>query len=169
MSEELNPDLKKVDDFLDAYENKIGLRGISESDVSKYLSMNQDGLQKMSADDCAEAAFILTKEALFVQHEINKYQAQMDWAKARIDRTIAGDLHNHGTRFSTFETRQTLAIKSNSATQNLQKIVDRANRIITRINYLPNHLRNLANVYLDIRHTKVRSEYESTRINQERS
>jgi hypothetical protein len=167
LSEELKEnivqqDLGKLEGFLDDYEAKIGLVNITGSDVSSYLNLNQDSLRKLSPDDCAEGAFLLMKESLYVQHEINKYKAQLEWAKGRIERTIAGDLNNHGGRFATFETRQILAIKNNSYAQQLQQIVDRAQRIITRLSYLPNRLHDIANVLLDFRYTKTRSEKNET-------
>jgi len=166
LSEERNTkvqiDLGKMNDFLDGYEKKIGLSNISESDVSQYLNMNQDMLRKLTPDDCAEGAYLLTQEALFIQHEINKHQAQLDWAQARINKEIAPDLNNFGGRFATFETRQILAIKNNGYASELQTIVDKAQRIITRIAYLPNKLHDLAKVLLDYRHTKMRNEKNET-------
>jgi len=147
-----------MDNFLDSYEKKIGLGNIGESDVGIYLNMNQDLLRKFSPDDCADGAYLLTQEALYVQHEINKYQAQADWAKSRIDKEISGQLDQYGSRFATFETRKVLAIKNNSYAAELQGIVDRAQRIIARLSYLPNKLHDLAKVLLDYRHTKMRNE-----------
>lgn len=158
-------DLEKMDNFLDSYEQKIGIGNIGESNVDQYLNMNQDMLRKLSPEDCAEGAYILTQEALFVQHEINKHQAQMDWASARIAKTISGELDQYGGRFATFDTRKILAIKHNSYASELQGIVDKAQRIITRISYLPNKLHDLAKVLLDYRHTKLRvDKNETTRI-----
>lgn len=163
MSEEINKsvvqqDLAKLEGFLEDYEAKIGLTKFGTSDVSKYLTIDQQGLKMLSPEECGEAAYLLNQEAMYIQHELNKYQAQMDWANARINRSIAADLNNHGGRFATFETRQILAVKSNSYAKELQGIVDKAQRIITRLSYLPNRLKDLANVLLDYRHSKMRSE-----------
>lgn len=158
-------DLIKLDDFLDKYETKVGLSGLTESDVSKYLSMNQDDLRKLTAEECSEGAYLLMKEALYIQHEINKHKAQMEWAKARIDKTIASELQNYGTRFSTFETRQILAIKNNSYANDLQKIVNRCQLIITRLSYLPSHIKNIADVLSYYKNNKNLSDkHENTRI-----
>lgn len=145
----------KLDDFLDNYEKGVGLPKMGETDISRYLNLTSEQLNKMTAEECAEGAYLLNQEALYVQREINKYQAHMGWANSRIMRAIAGDIENHGGRYAKDDARRVLAIKGNSAAQDLQKIVDKAERIISRLSYVPNHLTKLANTLLDYRFTKT--------------
>lgn len=145
----------RLDDFLDDYEKGIGLPKMRETDIAKYLNLNSEQLNKMTAEECAEGAYLLNQEALYVQREINKYQAHMGWANSRIMRAIASDIENHGGRFTRDDARRVMAVKSNSAAQDLQKIVDKAERIISRLSYVPNHLTKLANTLLDYRFTKT--------------
>lgn len=144
----------KLDDFLDKYEKNIGLVKMGETDVTEYLNLTNDKLNKMTAEECANGAYLLNQEALYVQREINKYKAQMDWANARIIRIIAHQIEGYGGRYTKDDARRVMAIKADSAAQELQQIVDKAERIIARLSYVPNHLTKLANVLLDYRFTK---------------
>jgi len=161
LNEEINTTgVDKLDAALDEYEKKIGLSNLKESAVTQYLNLTQEVLRKMSPEECGEAAYLLNQEALFVQHEINKHKAQMDWANSRINRIIYSQLQNYGGKYDNHDVRRTLAIKGDSAAQELQKVVDKADRIISRLSYVPNHLSKLASVLLDYRHTKVASTRE---------
>lgn len=162
MSEEIQPEktpLQKLNDALDTYENKIGLSGFTNTDVAKYMSMTSEDLRKLSPEECTEGAYLLNQEALYVQHEINKYKAQMDWATSRINKAISKDIAQYGNGnskdYTPLEYKRINAIKGNSAAQSLQPIVDEAERIIARLNYIPNHLSKLASVLLDYRHNKM--------------
>ena len=84
----------------------------------------------------------------------------MDWANSRINRIIYSQLQNYGGKYDNHDVRRTLAIKGDSAAQKLQNVVDKADRIISRLSYVPNHLSKLASVLLDYRHTKVASTRE---------
>ena len=151
--------LEKLETALESYEKSIGLSKFTETDVTKYMNLNADDLRKMSPEECTEGAYLLNQEALYVQHEINKYKAQMDWANSRINRAISKDVAQQGSGngkdYTPFEYKRINAIKTNSAAQPLQEIVDKAERIIARLSYIPNHLSKLASVLLDYRHNKM--------------
>lgn len=147
--------LETLETTLDSYEKSIGLTGLRETDVSLYLNLNSEDLRKMEPEECAEGAYLLNQEALYVQHEINRYKAQMDWAISRINRIVTKDIPQYGDRFTPFEYKRVLAIKSDSAAQALQQTVDKAERIIARLSYIPNHLSKLASVLLDYKHSKM--------------
>lgn len=151
--------LEKLDYSLEVYEESIGLKGFTETDVSKFMSMNAEDLRKLSPEECVEGAYLLNQEALYVQHEINKYKAQLDWANSRINRAISKDVAQYSAGnskdYTPFEYKRINAIKGNSAAQPLQQVVDKAERIIARLSYIPNHLSKLASVLLDYRHNKM--------------
>ena len=163
MSEEIQQPqktpLESLNDALDKYESKIGLAKFTETDVSKYMCMTSDDLRKLSPEECTEGAYLLNQEALYVQHEINKYKAQMDWANSRINNAISKEIAQYSASqskdYTPFEYKRINAIKGNSAAQPLQKVVNEAERIIARLSYIPNHLSKLAQVLLDYRHNKM--------------
>jgi hypothetical protein len=149
-----NP-LETLDKALDSYEESIGLKKFTETDVTVYMNLNSEDLRKMSPEECVEGAYLLNQEALYVQHEINKHRAQMDWAIARINREVTKDIPQYGDRFTPFDYKRVLAIKNSASASKLQQIVDKAERIIARLSYIPNHLTKLASVLLDYRHNKM--------------
>lgn len=153
----------KLNSFLDTHVENLGLGKLTDSPVNQYLKLTSSDLRGMSPEACFEAAYLLNQEALFLQNEINKQQAQLDFAKARLAKTIAPVLNNYGGKYCSFETRQMLAIRENSYAQQLQTIIHKSERIIARLNYLPSQLRNLAQVLTDYMKTKARANNEAAR------
>lgn len=160
-------EVKKLDSFLDGYMMKIGLGNISESDVSKYFNLNEAKLKAMSAEDCSMGAYLLIQEALYVQGEINKYQAQLDFAKSKMKRAVAPKISEYGGKFSTNETRELLAIKDNSYASEFLVIANKCERIIARLQYVPTQLRAMAEMLDRYQNYKMRTGNETARLNQE--
>lgn len=149
--------------MLDEYVVKLGLGKMINQEVQAYLNLNKEQLAKMTADECMEAAFLLQREALYVQDEINRNEAQITWSTVRIRKSIAADLHNYGTKFTTSEDRAILATKANSYTADLDAKANEARIKIARLNYIPTHLKSIAATLIDYSHVKRGRNYETTR------
>lgn len=152
-------DLVKLDDYLDKYMQKIGVGDIIQYDVSKYLKMTEDCMRKLSPDECYLAAFTLKTEALYIQAEINKLNGHIAWAKARINEIISPELSSYAGKNISFDTQRTLAIKNNSAAKNLNdKILKSAERRLERLQYLPNNLKDISEVFLKYAYYKTNGD-----------
>lgn len=159
-----------VEDYLNKYEASVGLGKITESNVDEYLNLTEQKLRSFSAEKCGEGAYLLNLEALYVQREINRHQAQVDFLNGRIRALIASTMNNYGTKYTTTDDRKTLAINGNDHTKELQKLATKSSLYIARLAYLPNHLKSLASVLLAYQNTKMRSGHnEATRPTQESS
>jgi hypothetical protein len=156
-----------VDSYLKEYMGRTGLAGLSSTEVSPYLSMTEAKLKALSAEGCATGAYLLTQEALFVQGELNRYQAKLDFLKGKIKRTIAGKISEYGGRFATAENREILAIKDNSYAQELLGEANKYERIIVSLQYIPTQLRHLSDTLINYYNYKMRTGNETTRPSQE--
>ncbi len=157
----------KLTTYLDSYMNKVGLGNLTESDVAKYFNLTEAKLKAMSAEECSVGSCLLVQEALFIQGEINKHQAQLDFAKSKMKRSVAAKVSEYGGKFSTNETRETLAIKDNSYASEFLAIANKCERIITRLEYIPMQLRSLAEMLNNYHNYKMRTGNETARLNQE--
>lgn len=150
------PDLDKVDSFLDSYTNKMGLSGIVEQDVGKYLNYSEEDLKKASPDECYYASFILKKESLYVQSQINKINAQLTWARSRINAIISPELSSYASRGVSFDTQRNLAIKNNAAAQSLHNNVVKKNELcLERLQYIPKQLNDIADIFIKYAYHKI--------------
>lgn len=164
---QIEKEVGQLNTFLDNYMSNIGLGKLSESDISRYINLNEPKLKAMSAEECSMGAYLLSQEALFVQSEINKYQAQFDFAKAKIKRSVAAKLSEYGGKFATNETREILAIRDNSYAQDMLVVANKCERIIARLQYIPTQLRAMSDKLDNYYNYKMRTGNETSRLNQE--
>lgn len=148
--------LAKVDEYLDGYCEKIGLKSFTESDISFYMELNQEGLRKLSPEECYEGAYILKKEALYVQSQANKIAAQLKWAQGRVSAIISPELQSYGGRNISFETQRNLAIRNNDVARNIHNnIIKKCELTLERLSYIPKQLGDLADVLLKYATMKI--------------
>lgn len=147
--------LKWAEDLLDRYKKVSGigeLFGVSE--VQRYLRMREAEINKLPATECGVAAVLLCQEAAFIQTEINKHQAIMDWCERSINVCIAGTVTGVGDRYTPFEYRRELAIKENEVATKLNDISREYKLLVDSMAYIPTTLRNLASKFESLQQTK---------------
>ena len=126
---------------LQQFEGAVGLGSIGPTEVDKWLSISPQKLNKMSAEDCAEASYLLTQEATFVQSQINTLQSKIDWCNRKINSIIAPIIKNQITRYMENELKRAYAVKQDDVAERLQQIANEASSYHSRLIYIPNSLR----------------------------
>lgn len=148
------------DNILDEYESSIGLgkynevHNFSEDELSSYLNMNRDTLEKLSPEDCAQISYRLAQYAFFLQRTVNREIARHNWADESIKETIADDINNY--KGYGFLEKSLQAIKHNDKASNINRIKKYAQQRIDRLSYLANNVKNLSDIILSIQRTKVK-------------
>ena len=132
---------EQVEVALKSFENSIGLGGMKSTEVSKWINISPLLLNKMSAEECAEGAYLLCQEATFVQYQINSLQSKIDWCNRKINSIIAPIIKNQITRYMENDLKRAYAIKQDDVAERLQQIVNEASSYHSRLAYLPNSLR----------------------------
>ena len=68
--------LEQIDSVLDEYEGKLGIGGYSEDfhdqSVKKYMSMPRQQMEKLTVEECAEAALLLGGFSFYLQRSYNR-------------------------------------------------------------------------------------------------
>ena len=132
---------EEVEKALKQFEVAVGLGSIGPTEVDKWLSISPQKLNKMSAEDCAEASYLLTQEATFVQSQINTLQSKIDWCNRKINSIIAPIVKNQITRYMESELKRAYAIEQDDVAQGLQNIANESSSYHSRLVYMPNSLR----------------------------
>jgi hypothetical protein len=132
---------EEVEKALKQFEVAVGLGSIGPTEVDKWLSISPQKLNKMSAEDCAEASYLLTQEATFVQSQINTLQSKIDWCNRKINSIIAPIIKNQITRYMENELKRAYAVKQDDVAERLQQIANEASSYHSRLIYIPNSLR----------------------------
>ena len=76
--------LAKLDSVLDEYESSIGLPKFTDNfhddSAKKYLQLTRDQIEKLTPDQCSEAALLLSGLAFHLQRSYNREIARINWA-----------------------------------------------------------------------------------------
>jgi hypothetical protein len=146
--------LEALETILDEYDKKLGLGLTASDEVVKYMDMGIEELRKMSPEECGEAAFILSKEAAYIQKEINKHKTRFDWANFHIDREVANQLSQYDNSMS-WGQKRTLAIRGNDYANKLHILMARAQHCINRLSYLPGQIRYMSETLIEYQKSKT--------------
>ncbi len=153
-------DLNHWDTILDEYEHSIGLgkysdvHNFTEGELSDYLNMNRDSIEKLGPEDCAQISYRLSQYAFFLQRTLNREIARHNWAEENIKETIADEINNY--KGYGFLEKSLQAIKHNDKATALNKIKRYAQQRMDRLSYLANSVKNLSDIMLSVQRTKVK-------------
>ncbi len=148
---------ERVTRLLDLYPAKVGLGVLQPiNEVNRYLTMSGAERRKMDAEDCGEAAVTLNQAGTYIQLELNKIRADINWCNKYIDWLVSNTITQYGTKWTPFEYRRLLASKDNDVALKLHTIISDAELQAQSLEYLPNQLRATAASYSELQQTKRR-------------
>ena len=85
--------LDKIDSVLDQYECSLGLPKFNDNfydDTAKrYLQLSRDQMEKLTPEQCAEAALLLASLSFHIQRSYNREIARVNWADRTLKTTLA--------------------------------------------------------------------------------
>ena len=58
--------------------------------AKKYLQLSRDQIEKLTPDQCSEAALLLSSLAFHIQRSYNREIARINWADRTLKTTLAG-------------------------------------------------------------------------------
>lgn len=150
-------ELSEWDKVLDEYEKSIGLpiynaEVLPETELSQYLTMSRDSLEKLTIEDCAQIAYRLSQFSFHLQRTANREMARYNWADESIKETIADDINNY--KGYGYIEKSSQAIKHNDKACSLNKIKKYAKQRSDRLMYLASSIKNLSDVITSVQKTK---------------
>lgn len=148
------------DNILDEYENAIGLpRYVSsfmaEEELSGYLSMSRDEIEKLTPEDCGQVAYRLSQFSFHTQRTVNREQARYDWAEDTIKSIIADEINSY--KGYGYVEKSMQAIKHNEKASSLEKIRKYAKQRLNRLSYLATSINNMSHILLNVQKLKVKN------------
>ena len=148
------------DDILDGYENGIGLPKyvasfMPEEELSNYLSMSRDEIEKLTPEDCGQVAYRLAQFSFHTQRTANREQARYDWAEDTIKSIIADEINSY--KGYGYVEKSMQAIKHNEKASSLEKIRKYAKQRLNRLSYLSSSINNMSHILLNVQKLKVKN------------
>lgn len=128
------------------YSSKLGLGKIqNQSEFEKIINFSSKELRNMDAEDCGEAAYILSQSITYIQLEINKIQADINWCNEYIDWIISKEIGNIGG-YLPYLNKRILAIQQNDVAQKLYTIVINAKYKLDSVGFITDKLKGCLQV-----------------------
>lgn len=134
---------------------KLGLpSNISFDDnILKWLNPSLDDLRGLPPDECANIAVLLSREARFIQTEINKINSRILYLEAVLNRTIIPKLNSYD-KFISYEQKRGLIIAENEYAKNIDNLLIQLRIKLTAISYLPGMINKQSDTFIELSRSK---------------
>ena len=143
--------LEKVDSILDEYEASLGIpkfRDDFHDDTAKsYLQLSRNEIEKLTPDQCAEAALLLASLSFHLQRSYNREIARVNWSTSLIKKTAAG---REGQYSGSWESQHYQAVKGDGYTSKLDRVRVYAQQRADRLTYLSSSVKNISDIFLSV-------------------
>jgi hypothetical protein len=147
--------IEKLDSALDGFEQKVGLPDYEpDNEVHRYLNMKRNELEKLTPDECGEAAFLLRKFAFHLQRAYGRETARVKFLDRQIRKTVASEVSQY--RAPSADERRDLAIKGNEHARELARHRDFHEAKMDRLAFLSNCVGQMAGSLDELQATKRR-------------
>ena len=148
--------LKQIDTVLDEYESNLGLSSYSgdfhDPSVRQYMNMPRQQMEKLTIEECAEAALLLGGFSFYLQRSYNRELARVNWASSFLKRMISGrELQYKGS----WDSQHHQAIKDDGYARKLERIRVYAQQRADRLTYLASSVKNLSDLYINLQRAKI--------------
>jgi|TARA_R110001583_G_scaffold84194_10_gene221712 hypothetical protein len=148
--------LDQVEAVLDEYEGKLGIGNYSEDfhdqSVKKYMSMPRQQMEKLTVEECAEAALLLGGFSFYLQRSYNREMARVNWAASNLKKMISGREQQYS---GSWDSQYYQAIKEDSYATKLDNIKTYAQQRADRLTYLATSVKNLSDLYINLQRSKI--------------
>jgi len=157
MNRTAKEEINEWDRILDEYENSIGMNKyisdvLPEAELSEYLTMSRDALEKLTIEDCGQIAYRLGQFAFHIQRTLNRESARFNWSEETIKETIADEINNY--KGYGYIEKSAQAIKHNEKAQAINKIKKYTKQRLDRLTYLASSIKNLSDILISIQRAK---------------
>ena len=86
--------LEKLDTILDEYESSLGIPkfrdDFHDDSAKQYLQLSRNEIEKLTPEQCAEAALLLASLSFHLQRSYNREIARVNWATTSIKKKVSG-------------------------------------------------------------------------------
>jgi hypothetical protein len=148
--------LDQVEAVLDEYEGKLGIGNYSEDfhdqSVKKYMSMPRQQMEKITVEECAEAALLLGGFSFYLQRSYNREIARVNWATSNLKKMISGREQQYS---GSWDSQYYQAIKEDRYASKLDNIKTYAQQRADRLTYLATSVKNLSDLYINLQRSKI--------------
>ena len=152
--EGLNNRRAKIARLLEDYTNQMGLNIRPSSDVEKFLNLSQAEVRQMTAEECGEASYIIAKAITYIQLQVNRMQADINWCESYIQFVISKTIQTVGGQYMPHEMKRVLAIKQDDSASEAHRVIVQAKLKLDSLAFVASQLRSMVSAFEGLQQTK---------------
>lgn len=153
--------LEQIDSVLDEYENNLGLPLYSsdfhDPSVKNYLNMSRQHMEKLTVEECSEAALLLGGFSFYIQRSYNREIARVNWATSSLKKMVSGRESQYG---GSWDSQYYQAVKEDGYASKLDTIKTYAQQRADRLTYLASSIKNFSDLFVNLQRAKAIRKYE---------
>jgi hypothetical protein len=142
--------------MLDEYDKKYNINISCPNDVDYYINLSTNELLGLSAEDCGNGAYILSCYAAYLQKELNRELAKLNWAEHNLNIAIGNLVDKYGDGFVKFDVKKSKIIKQDKYAAALNQIIINASLVRDEFYSVTNRIYQVANMLNELQQTKRR-------------
>jgi hypothetical protein len=148
--------LDQIDKVLDEYESTLGLVSYAgdfhDQSVKQYMSMPRQQMEKITVDECAEAALLLGGFSFYLQRSYNREIARVNWASSNLKRMMSG---REAQYKGSWDSQYYQAVREDGYACKLESIKTYAQQRADRLTYLASSVKNLSDLFVNLQRAKI--------------
>ena len=148
--------LDQIDKVLDEYESNLGLGSYAgdfhDQSVKQYMNMSKHDMEKLTLDECAEAALLLGGFSFYLQRSYNREIARVNWASSNLKRMMSGRESQYK---GSWDSQYYQAIREDGYACKLESIKTYAQQRADRLTYLASSVKNLSDLFVNLQRAKI--------------
>lgn len=144
---------RRVEEYLDQFDKKLGIAlSFDPGDLNSLLDIDDDQLKTMSARECGEKAFLLSRYSLYIQKIYNEEKGKEKWCARQVDFLIAPILQEiYGVPY---EERRPRAVLACPEAIELDRAQSQHEMKCQRLEWMANRIDSVVKVLLAIQSRK---------------
>jgi hypothetical protein len=139
------------DRYLDRAEERAGARG-GPGSVYRYLRLTESEMRALSAEECGEAAVMLSALAFKLQQEKNRCSSRALWCEQKLRKDLAVAMSR--VHAYSFDERRGVVLAGDPEAARLDRERVAAEGMAARLDFLPQRLDQFVRTYLALQETK---------------
>jgi len=148
--------LDQIDKVLDEYESNLGLSSYAgdfyDQSVKNYMGMSRQQMEKLTVEECAEAALLLGGFSFYLQRSYNREVARVNWASTNLKRMMSGRESQYK---GSWDSQYYQAVKQDGYACKLDSIRTYAQQRADRLTYLASSVKNLSDLFINLQRAKL--------------
>ena len=148
--------LAQIDSVLDEYESNLGLASYSgdfhDQSVKHYMGMPRQQMEKLTVEECAEAALLLGGFSFYLQRSYNREIARVNWASSSLKKMMSGKESQYQ---GSWDSQYYQAVKQDGYACKLDSIRVYAQQRADRLTYLASSVKNLSDLFVNLQRAKI--------------